>query len=514
VIVQSQTHGSASTDNEHLFATLQLVTIEQQSFDDLGTPLHQVTFVVLDVETTGASPSCASLTEVAAARYQGGELLGTFQTLVRPEESIPPLIAALTGISDEMVAEAPAAGEMLPSLLEFIGRSVVVGHNVRFDLSFLNQALVDSGREQLSNATVDTLALARRLIRDMVPNCKLGTLAACLRLDHQPSHRALKDVLATGDLLHALLERAGSFGIVELEELLALPRLMSHPQAGKLRLTTRLPHRPGVYWFTDAAGNVLYVGKATDLQTRVRSYFAGDKRTKVGRLLRQLHTIHHRVCPGPLRAAVIEGRLIRAWSPPYNKQGKARRRRPAAGNPPRYRGTRPRGNRMHGWRSKWNTEDLGRDPVELLSPMVDALVELSQQQRYEEAANVRDEVERLRALLQRHRRVESLRSSGRVILAIEGEGTVELDGGLLVDLDHRVDEDQNGNDAERAIVAQWLNLNSERVRILEVHSPMGISMPSDRIPTLSELCADLRCAPVDQPIPVNDLSLAVPVQAG
>jgi len=146
--------------------------------------------------------------------------------------------------------------------------------------------------------------------------------------------------------------------------------------------------------------------------------------------------------------------------------------------------------------------------------MVDALVELSQQQRYEEAANVRDEVERLRALLQRHRRVESLRSYGRVILAIEGEGTVELDGGLLVDLDHRVDEDQNGNDAERAIVAQWLNLNSERVRILEVHSPMGISMPSDRIPTLSELCADLRCAPVDQPIPVNDLSLAVPVQAG
>jgi hypothetical protein len=91
---------------------------------------------------------------------------------------------------------------------------------------------------------------------------------------------------------------------------------------------------------------------------------------------------------------------------------------------------------------------------------------------------------------------------------------VELDGGLLVDMDHRIDEDQNGNDAERAIVAQWLNLNSERVRILEVHSPVGLSMPSDRIPTLSELCADLRFAPVDQPIPVNDLLLAAPVQAG
>jgi DNA polymerase-3 subunit epsilon len=160
----------------------------------------------------------------------------------------------------------------------------------------------------------------------MVPNCKLGTLAASLRLPHQPSHRALTDVLATGDLLHALLERAGSFGIVGLEELLDLPRLVGHPQSAKLRLTNRLPHRPGVYWFTDAAGHVLYVGKANDIHSRVRSYFSGDQRNKVGRLLRQMDAVHHRVCPGPLTAAVLEGRLIRAWAPPFNFQGKAGRR--------------------------------------------------------------------------------------------------------------------------------------------------------------------------------------------
>jgi DNA polymerase-3 subunit epsilon len=300
----------------------------QRSFDDLGTPLSRVTFVVLDVETTGGSPATCSLTEVAAARYRGGELLATYQTFVRPDERIPPFITALTGISDAMVADAPRIGEMLPSFLEFLGGAVVVGHNVRFDLSFLNHALESTGRDRLANATVDTLALARRLVRDMVPNCKLGTLAASLHLPHQPSHRALTDVLATGDLLHALLERAGSFGIVGLEELLDLPRLVGHPQAAKLRLTNRLPHRPGVYWFTDAVGHVLYVGKATDLHSRVRSYFSGDTRNKVGRLLRQMDAVHHGVCPGPLTAAVFEGRLIRAWAPPFNTQGRVRRRDP------------------------------------------------------------------------------------------------------------------------------------------------------------------------------------------
>ena len=302
----------------------------QRSFDDLGTPLSQVTFVVLDVETTGGSPAACSLTEVAAARYRGGELLGTYQTFVRPDVRIPPFITALTGISDAMVADAPTVGEMLPSFLEFLGGGVVVGHNVRFDLSFLNHALTATGRDRLANATVDTLALARRLVRDMVPNCRLGTLAATLHLPHQPSHRALTDVLATGDLLHALLERAGSFGIVGLEELLDLPRLVGHPQAAKLRLTNRLPRRSGVYWFTDAAGHVLYVGKATDLHSRVRSYFSGDTRNKVGRLLRQMDAVHHRVCPGPLTAAVLEGRLIRAWAPPFNQQGRVRRRDPGA----------------------------------------------------------------------------------------------------------------------------------------------------------------------------------------
>ncbi len=196
---------------------------------------------------------------------------------------------------------------------------------------------VSTGREPLANATVDTLAMARRLVRDTVPNCRLGTLASTLRLSHQPSHRALTDVLATGDLLHALLEHAGSYGILGLAELLELPKLVGHPQATKLRLTTRLPHHAGVYWFTDAAGAVLYVGRAVDIRAQVRSHFSSDARSNAARVLRPLHAVHHRVCPCPLSSSALEGRLIERWSPPYNRTRRARRSRrtPAARSPGR-----------------------------------------------------------------------------------------------------------------------------------------------------------------------------------
>jgi DNA polymerase III subunit epsilon len=273
--------------------------LAQGSFDELTTPLDRVTFVVLDVETTGGSPAGSALTEVAAARYRGGELLGTYQTLIRPDQRIPPFISGLTGITEAMVAGAPAIGAVLPCLLEFIGGSVLVGHNLRFDTAFVDHALVSTGRDGLANHMVDTLAMARRLVRDLVANCRLVTLAAALDLPHRPSHRALADVLATGDLLHALLERAGSFGIVGLDELLRLPRLVGHPEARKLRLTARLPSAPGVYWLCDAAGHVLLVDEAADVRAAVRSHFACGRRTTSARLLRQLHSVHHRVRGGP-----------------------------------------------------------------------------------------------------------------------------------------------------------------------------------------------------------------------
>ena len=317
-------------DSVHLFVNTLGVPIDkhapksavQKSFDDIGTPLSDVTFCVIDFETTGSSPDFDRITEIGAAKYRGGECLGTFQTLINPECPIPPFITVLTGITQAMLLPAPRIESILATFLDFIGDSVIVAHNARFDTGFLNATLVRDGREPLTNKVVDTVHLARRLVRDEVPDCKLGTLASRLRLEHQPSHRALDDVLATGDLLHLLIERAAGFGVLGLDDLITLPRLDTHPLAAKLRLTEDLPRSPGVYMFLDSGGEVLYVGKATNVRQRVRSYFStSESRRKVGSMLRQTHAIAHIPTPDPLTASVFESRLIQRLLPRYNRTG-------------------------------------------------------------------------------------------------------------------------------------------------------------------------------------------------
>jgi len=293
----------------------------QRSFDELGTPLRDVTFCVLDLETTGGHRTDDQITEVGAVKVRGGEFLGTFQTLVNPGRAIPPQITVLTGLSDAIVHQAPRIGAVLPSLLEFIGDAVIVGHNIGFDLAFLRHAFERTGRAPLVNRNIDTVALARRLVRDEVPDCRLGTLASRLRLDHRPSHRALDDALATTDLLHLLIERASGLGVLGLDDLFALAKLAGHPQAAKLKMTADLPRSPGVYMFCGHRDQVLYVGKATNLRQRVRSYFGSDDRRKIGPMLRETQSVRHLDLPDALTAEVIESRLIASLLPRYNRAG-------------------------------------------------------------------------------------------------------------------------------------------------------------------------------------------------
>ncbi|MBT8240222.1 MAG: DEDD exonuclease domain-containing protein [Acidimicrobiia bacterium] len=294
----------------------------QQSLDGLGVPLAEATFCVLDLETTGGDPRACGITEIGAVKVRGGEVIGTFQTMVNPGCGIPPRITMVTGITEMMVTNAPTINAVLPTFLDFVGGAVIVGHNIRFDMSFISAAIRRWGGPMLGNQRLDTLSLARRLLTDEVPRFSLGELAKRLRLPHQPCHRALDDAWATVDLLHFLIERASAWGVMGLDDLIALPTVAGHPQWKKLSLTSNLPRKPGVYFFADAQNRVLYVGKATDLRARVRSYFSSERRRKVPQLLRETAAIDHVVCDNTLEAELLELRLIQQHAPRFNRRGR------------------------------------------------------------------------------------------------------------------------------------------------------------------------------------------------
>ncbi|MDO8731799.1 MAG: DEDD exonuclease domain-containing protein [Actinomycetota bacterium] len=300
----------------------------QLATDDLGIPLAEVTFVVLDLETTGGSPKQAGITEIGAVKVKGGEVLGEFGTLVNPEAAIPPFIAALTGITDALVAGAPTLNGVLPSLMEFIGDSVLVAHNAPFDVGFLMAACQSHGIQWPKPQVVDTVRLARvALHRDEVPNCKLGTLAAFVHSPVTPNHRALDDARATVAVLHGLLERVANLGVYTIDDLRAFTSRVTPEQRAKRQLAHGLPTGPGVYIFRDAQGVALYVGTSKNIQARVRTYFtASETRRRMSEMVTIATQVDAISCASVLEARIRELRLIASEQPRYNVRSK----RPAA----------------------------------------------------------------------------------------------------------------------------------------------------------------------------------------
>ena len=187
-----------------------------------GGPFDGIDFVVVDVETTGWSPREAQITDLAAVRVRGGQVLGQFCSLVNPGQAIPGHVTELTGISDAMVAAAPPRDRVLAGFLQFAQGCVLTAHNAPFDVSFLAAACVASGLDWPDFTVVDTVTLARRVLgASEVPDRKLATLADFFGTATRPSHRALADALATAEVLLALLPRATAAGLTMLAELSA-----------------------------------------------------------------------------------------------------------------------------------------------------------------------------------------------------------------------------------------------------------------------------------------------------
>jgi DNA polymerase-3 subunit epsilon len=302
----------------------------QATIDELGTPLRDVTFVVVDLETTGGAAEDCGITEIGAVKVRGGEVLGEFQTLVNPGAPIPPLVAVLTGITDRLVAGAPPLAAALPAFLEFARGAVLVAHNAPYDTGFLRAACARHGLAWPDPVVLDTARLARHLVpRDEARNHKLATLAALFRSPVTPDHRALTDARATVHVLHALVARVGNLGVQSLEELASYSSQVPPSTRRKRTLADDLPHAPGVYVFLDDRGRPLYVGKSVDIRSRVRSYFtAAEKRTRMTEMVALAAAVRPVVCATPLEAAVRELRLIAEHAPPYNRRSRFPERAP------------------------------------------------------------------------------------------------------------------------------------------------------------------------------------------
>jgi DNA polymerase-3 subunit epsilon len=281
--------------------------------------LADVAFTVVDLETTGATPGFSKITEIGAVRIEGGEQVATFSELVDPGMPIPEMITEITGIDDTMVAGRPPIEQVLPRFVEFSRDSVLVAHNARFDLAFLDYELGMLTREAFPRPTLDTLRLARRLLTRR--SCALASLAELFDTQVKPCHRALHDAQATAEILLILLARLQEDGVTTLEEVVRLCEPGARRNYHKIVLTEKLPTTPGVYVFRDGRGAALYIGKAENLRRRARDHFLQKQAYGARQALELLEHIDHVDTGSEFAALLLEQRLIARQLPPYNSHG-------------------------------------------------------------------------------------------------------------------------------------------------------------------------------------------------
>jgi DNA polymerase-3 subunit epsilon len=271
--------------------------------------------VFLDLETTGLSPRDDGITEIGAVILRAGEEPREWSTLVKPPLPIPPEIAALTGITNEMVRDAPRFAEVAQALAELLDGAVLVAHNARFDYAFLKQAFAREGLAFF----VPTLCTAR-LARELEPDLESAGLDALIgryRLHEADRHRALGDARITHALGRAM---AREFEAGELDA--AVKRVLRRPSLPKhlpVDTLVNIPDGPGVYLFYGLNAHPLYIGKAKSLRERIGSHFSGDWMSERGaRLSEELRRIEWIETAGELSALLLEAELVRDRLPSHN----------------------------------------------------------------------------------------------------------------------------------------------------------------------------------------------------
>ena len=274
-------------------------------------------FVILDVETTGANPVFDRVTEVGLIEVERGRGVTEWSTLVNPGARIPPAIQSLTGITDEMVALAPAFAEIAPQLLARLEGRLLVAHNARFDYGFLRNEFRRAGLRYASRVLC-TVKLSRRLFPGESRH-NLDALMARHALACEARHRALGDARAVWLLLERWQrEVAPATVAAAVDALVRAPAVPAGLAEGAL---DGIPEAPGVYLFYGENGAALYVGKSINLRARVLAHFAGDHRdARDMKIAQQVRRVDWIETAGELGALIEESRLVKRLAPVYNRR--------------------------------------------------------------------------------------------------------------------------------------------------------------------------------------------------
>jgi DNA polymerase-3 subunit epsilon len=273
-------------------------------------------YAVVDIETTGSYAGANGITEIGIVIHDGTKVLNFYESLVNPHVPIPYFIQRLTGINDNMVANAPSFHEIAAQVYELLQDKVFVAHNVNFDYSFVKHHLLQAGYD-LDTKKLCTVRLARKVLPGL-NGYSLGKLTQRLGINHSMAHRAGGDALATADLLSIIIEKDTEGAIAGMLKGRNSEQYM--PPHLPLEQLEQLPPVPGVYYFYNAAGKAIYVGKAKNIRRRVKSHFSNNKTNRQKQdFLRETHRITYKECATELMAHILESTEIRRLWPVHNR---------------------------------------------------------------------------------------------------------------------------------------------------------------------------------------------------
>jgi DNA polymerase-3 subunit epsilon len=272
-------------------------------------------YAIVDIETTGSYASANGITEVAIHVFDGNRVIKKFESLINPLQPIPRYIQAFTGITDEMVATAPVFEDVAGKIYELLNENIFIAHNVNFDYSFLKSHLLRTGHD-LRSKKLCTVRLSRRIFPGFA-SYSLGNLCRSLEININNRHRAGGDAEATVKVFGKLLENDKEDFIAK--SLLRNSKEQSLPPNVPKQHFDVLPTTPGVYYFHDVKGKIIYVGKAINIRSRVNSHFSNNSESRQKQnFIINIHSISFKSCATELMASILESVEIKKYWPKFN----------------------------------------------------------------------------------------------------------------------------------------------------------------------------------------------------